>query len=109
MDTLVNQLKSGDWVKGKTLSDELFQGYIESVDYEGGTAKVRVVQSDNQRAIGKLSFSFLETLKLDDVYELREVGHLLNLIDLALTTKDKSWFMELTELLKEQHQDYYLS
>ncbi|PMB02063.1 hypothetical protein CEN49_26465, partial [Fischerella thermalis CCMEE 5273] len=35
---------------------------------------------------------------------LNEEGHLRNFIDLALTTQDKKWFMQLTTSLKKLEQ-----
>ncbi|OYD06980.1 IDEAL domain-containing protein [Paludifilum halophilum] len=102
MEALITQFNDGDWVTGKTFNDELFQGYIEAIDHERETAKIRVIQSDNPHIIGKLSLSLLENLRPYETTSLKEEGHLLNLIDLALTTKDKKWFMELTSSLKER-------
>lgn len=102
METLLSKFHDGDWVKGKTINDELFQGYIESINHYQNTAKVRIIQSDNAHIVGKLSISTLDQLKHHEDSALNEEGHLRNFIDMALTTHDKEWFIELTNTLKEQ-------
>ncbi|MDR6225805.1 IDEAL domain-containing protein [Desmospora profundinema] len=101
METLLSRFQDGDWVKGKTINDELFQGYIESINLHQNTAKVRIIQSDNRQMVGKLSISTLDQLKHHEDTALNQEGHLLNFIDMALTTHDKEWFLQLTDSLKE--------
>lgn len=100
MSYLFQSYQVGDWVSGTSLKDERFRGYIEEI-HETGYATVRVIESDNEQAIGKLSKSHLQRLKKLEVTPFQHEGQIQNLIDLALVNKDKEWFMELTTQLKE--------
>ena len=102
MTTLLHfQMQDGDWVKGKTNNDELFHGYIESIHHEEGIVKVRVIQSDNRLSIGKISDSTPDRLRPLETPPLEQEGHIRNWIDIALSTKDEAWFMELTNALRQ--------
>ncbi|SMO77000.1 IDEAL domain-containing protein [Melghirimyces algeriensis] len=101
MTTLLHfNMQDGDWVKGKTINDELFHGYIESIHPVEGTVKVRIIQSDNQLNIGKVSDSTVDRIQPLYTEPLDHEGQILNCIDLALSSRDKKWFMELTHILK---------
>nr|WP_274855712.1 IDEAL domain-containing protein [Bacillus methanolicus] len=94
-----NRLESGDWVKGKTRNGELIRGYIESVDYLQGIVKVHVIESDNKKTIGKtvgVLINWVEKLPVST--EINE-EQILQLIDLALLTKDEQWFHDLSTKL----------
>ncbi|SFS30368.1 IDEAL domain-containing protein [Marininema halotolerans] len=102
MEKLLNpSLNTGDWVQGKTENDELFQGYVESIDTERGVTHVRVIQSDNTEVLGKLFSSPLDRIRRLNQGTLDQEGYLMNLIDLALATRDKEWFIELTGMLHQ--------
>ncbi|PTX60777.1 hypothetical protein C8P63_10887 [Melghirimyces profundicolus] len=102
MTTLLHfNMQDGDWVRGKTNNDELFHGYIESIDHQEGIVKVRVINSDNRLTIGKVSTSTFDRLQKLENTPLNEEGHIRNLIDIALSIKDKKWFMELADALKQ--------
>ncbi|MFD1428111.1 hypothetical protein JOD24_002592 [Kroppenstedtia sanguinis] len=102
MTTLLHSnMQVGDWVRGKTNEDELFQGYIESIQLKKGTVKIRVTQSDHQQMIGELAASTPDRIRLLEEMPPDQEGHLLNFIDLALSTKDRKWFMELTHTLEQ--------
>ncbi|EIJ81370.1 hypothetical protein PB1_00455 [Bacillus methanolicus PB1] len=91
-----NQFESGDWVKGKTRNGELIRGYIESIDFLQGIVKVHVVESDNKKTIGKqvgVLINWIEKLPVST--EINE-EQILQLIDLALLTKDEQWFNDLS-------------
>lgn len=86
---------NGDWVQGKSRDGELIHGYVENVDSNRGLVKVNVVESDNEKVIGKSIWVLNQwTKKLPNV-TVNDESHLLMLIDLALQTKDGQWFMEL--------------
>ncbi|WP_051620619.1 hypothetical protein [Paenibacillus sp. UNC451MF] len=86
-------IKVSDWVSGTSAEDEKFIGYVESIDVYG-TVKVRVTQCDHEEAIGEVVSSSLNKLsKLTD-YVPVEAG-LRSLLDLALMTRDQSWFDDL--------------
>ncbi|MBE3570294.1 MAG: IDEAL domain-containing protein [Bacillales bacterium] len=90
------RLEIGDWVKGKTRNGELLQGYIDMTDPLRGVVKVTVVKSDNEKLIGKtigMLEKNVEKLPLSETVSEEEI---LYLIDLALLTKDKEWFMDLS-------------
>jgi hypothetical protein len=89
-------LKNGDWVQGRSREGELIHGFVETVDSIQEIVKVNVVESDNEKTIGK-SIWLLNTSaeKLPDLTVSNE-SQLLSLIDLALLSKDEQWFMELS-------------
>jgi hypothetical protein len=97
-------LKIGMWVKGRTDNDELFQGYIESLDPKTQSVIVRVIHSDHARLAGQVVQTPAGRVQAVEESPLDAEGHLLNFIDIALTTRDKQWFMELTSILKELRQ-----
>jgi predicted RNA-binding protein with RPS1 domain len=78
---------------------ELIHGYVETIDSIQGIVKVNVVESDNEKAIGKSIWILNKSAeKLPDVTVSNE-SQLLSLIDLALLSKDEQWFMELSTKL----------
>ncbi|MFC0272844.1 IDEAL domain-containing protein [Metabacillus herbersteinensis] len=90
------RFENGDWVQGRSKDGELIHGFVETVDSNQGIVKVNVVESDNEIAIGKSIWILNKwTEKLPDLTVSNE-SHLLTLIDLALLSKDKQWFMELS-------------
>jgi hypothetical protein len=97
-------LKTGDWVKGNSKDGALIIGYIESLDFTGGVVKVHVITSDNHETIGKtvsLSRNQIKGLPVSDVINKEQ---LLFLIDLALSTGDEDWFLQLSSQLNAIHQ-----
>ena len=91
----------GDWVQGRSGEGEFITGYLEASDHLQGVARVRVVQSDNENAAGKLiavRHSWLR--ELPEYTEHNEV-QLKSLIDIALTARDEAWFRELSASLNE--------
>ena len=93
------RFENGDWVQGRSRDGELIHGYVETVDFNQGIVKVNVVESDNEKAIGKSIWILNKwTEKLPDLTISNE-SHLLTLIDLALLSKDEQWFMELSAKL----------
>jgi uncharacterized protein YpiB (UPF0302 family) len=96
-----DRLKEGDWVSGKSVNDEKFHGYIEDLDYMNGTVKVKVTECDNESSLGRTIECFISSLEVLPLEILKHKGHLLNLIDIALSVRDEAWFMELTAQLKE--------
>ncbi|MEY9866637.1 hypothetical protein ABIE66_002016 [Peribacillus sp. B2I2] len=95
-----NQFKNEDWVQGRSREGELIHGFIEKVSADREIVKVNVVESDNEKAVGKsiwIPSKWAE--KLPDL-EISNENHLLALIDLALLSKDETWFMELSGKLE---------
>jgi uncharacterized protein YpiB (UPF0302 family) len=90
------KLEIGDWVKGRSREGELFQGYIEKIDFFQGYAKVKVTECDNEKTIGR-SINVLDhwIKKMPSVTE-KTLEQLLHLIDVALKTNDEDWFIELS-------------
>jgi len=86
----------GDWVKGKTKNGELIHGFVESTDSLRGTVKVYVVNSDNEVAVGKSVVTVKQWIDVLPVFTFDDQEQLSDLIDLALVTKDKEWFTELS-------------
>lgn len=93
------QVQEGDWVRGTSLEDERFRGYVESVRAADGLAAVRVTVCDRTEAVGERVVALLRSIEPIPVEPLREEGHLLNWIDLALSTGDAVWFRELSDEL----------
>ncbi|MGE5704817.1 MAG: IDEAL domain-containing protein [Clostridia bacterium] len=92
---------TGEWVKGKSKDGELIHGFLETVEASQGIVKVRVVQSDNEESVGKtleLRMNWVEKLPVAEVQTEQQI---LSLIDLALATRDKKWFAELTDRLQQ--------
>ncbi|MEH7485023.1 IDEAL domain-containing protein [Neobacillus drentensis] len=90
---------NGDWVQGRSRDGELIHGYVETIDSIQGIVKVNVVESDNEKAIGKSIWLLNKWAeKLLDLTVSNE-SQLLSLIDLALLSKDEQWFMELSAKL----------
>lgn len=95
-----NLFKNGDWVQGKSRDGELIHGFVENVSDNREIVKVNVVESDNEKAVGKsIWIPSKWTEKLPDL-EISNEAHLLALIDLALLSKDETWFMELSGKLE---------
>lgn len=93
------RFKNGDWVQGRSRDGELIHGYVETMDSIQGLVKVNVVESDNEKTIGKSIWLLNKSAeKLPDLTVTNE-SQLLSLIDLALRSKDEQWFMELTTKL----------
>jgi hypothetical protein len=92
-------LTTGDWVKGTSRDGELIIGYIENLDIQGTTVSAKVVTSDN-REIEGLSIPLLakDVKKLPEV-KIANKEQIQFLIDLALSTGDEEWFLELTAKL----------
>ncbi|EJL42802.1 hypothetical protein BAG01nite_40520 [Brevibacillus agri] len=97
-------LASSEWVMGKSKHGELVQGFVETVDSSRGIAHVFVVKSDNEEAIGRLAAIPLQRLERMSTGTFDDLEQLHDLIELALVTKDKAWFMELTAKLQEKQQ-----
>ncbi|WP_168929072.1 hypothetical protein [Paenibacillus dokdonensis] len=87
----------GDWVQGKTVEGEFVHGYIETVGTQQEIVRVRIVQSDNTRAVGRSIALRGSWLKQLPVNPLGDKKNLESLIDLALSTSDEAWFNELTD------------
>jgi hypothetical protein len=97
VDNVVKErFNEGDWVSGKSVNDEKFHGYIETLDVMNQTVKVKVTSCDHEKAIGRTIECFMHTLELLPLEVRNEAGQLYDLIDLALSAKDKGWFLELT-------------
>ncbi|MBT2730032.1 IDEAL domain-containing protein [Bacillus sp. ISL-75] len=94
-----NRFENGDWVHGRSKDGELIQGYVETVDSHKEMLQVNVVDSDNEKVIGKSIW--ILNKRAEKLPELtgRNESELLALIDLALLFKDEQWFMELSAKL----------
>ena len=93
------RFENGDWVQGRSRDGELIHGYVETVDSNKGMLQVNVVDSDNEKAIGKSIWILNKRAeKLPDITISNE-SQLLALIDLALLFKDEQWFKELSAKL----------
>jgi uncharacterized protein YpiB (UPF0302 family) len=93
------RFENGDWVQGRFREGELIHGYVETVDSNQGIVKVHVVESDNEKVSGKSIWILNKWIeKLPDITISNE-SQLLELIDLALLSKDEQWFKELSSKL----------
>ncbi|MFX3634358.1 MAG: hypothetical protein ACE3L7_23730 [Candidatus Pristimantibacillus sp.] len=93
-----------DWVQGKAQNGELIQGYIETIDMMQGIIRVHVVKSDNESIMGRLVAVREQWLKKMPERLPDDSAQIHNLIDMALSTWDEPWFMELTEQLLYMNQ-----
>ncbi|GAB7057848.1 MULTISPECIES: hypothetical protein [Paenibacillus] len=91
-DVKVNE---GDWVSGTTLEDERFIGYVESVE-GNGLVKVRITQCDRPEIIGDWAEAKLSKVAKMSEYEPSGEAALRSLIEIALMTRDREWFAELS-------------
>ena len=99
-------LKTGDWIKAESPEGELIIGYIESMSPAilEGVVKVIVVTSDNHQTIGKtisISYKQLKKLPVSNVTNKAQIEFLL---DLALSTGDREWFLALSAELNAMKQ-----
>ncbi|MFQ6583441.1 IDEAL domain-containing protein [Priestia megaterium] len=94
-------LKVGDWVKGKSRNGELIYGYIKMIDPSKKAALINVVKSDDEKMVGTTIGMMDEKIEKLPLQKKAHEEQILSLIDLALLTKDKAWFSELTAELKK--------
>ncbi|TDL82856.1 IDEAL domain-containing protein [Peribacillus frigoritolerans] len=91
--------KTGDWIKGNLQDGEIIIGYIEALDLKNGTVKVTVIKSEAVETIGKkisISSKHVKRLSISKVVNKEQI---LFLIDLALSTGDEDWFIDLSAKL----------
>jgi hypothetical protein len=91
---------TGDWVKAKSMEGELLIGYIEGVNEERKTARIKVVQAEQGFISGRAIETLLSTVTLLPSADNFTKETVMELIDLALLTRDEKWFNELTDELK---------
>lgn len=94
-------IQIGDWIKGNSRNGELFIGYIESKsqDIPKEIVKVKVVSSDNHEMIGKTIPILSKRASKLPISKAINKEQILYLIDLALSTGDREWFLELSAKL----------
>lgn len=97
-------LKTGDWVKGKSIDGELLIGYIESLAIQGGALKITVVTSDNEMTVGKTILMQSKDVKKLPESKVLNKEQIRFLIDLALSTGDEEWFNELSSQINSMRQ-----
>lgn len=89
------RVNEGDWVSGTTMEDERFIGFVESME-GNGLIKVRITQCDRPETVGDWAEAKLSKVtKLSDFEPISETP-LRSLIEIALMTKDREWFEELS-------------
>lgn len=97
-------LKTGDWIKGNLPDGEIIIGYIESLDFPKDIVKVTVVKSEAEKLLGKkISISHKQVKKLP-ISNVVNKEQILFLIDVALSTGDEEWFIELSAKLNSMKQ-----
>lgn len=96
----INNFEKGDWVSGSSREGELVYGYVEYVYPQQEVMKVHVINSDNNKVIGNGIWILIKSAEKLPFVSPTNKNELLSLIDLALLTKDKQWFMELSKKLK---------
>lgn len=96
----MDRVEVGDWVKGKTKNGELVYGYIETANPLQETVKIKVMDSDNKEIVGKTVETLKHWVKKLPISTFEDEEQIKALIDIALQTKDESWFMELSAKLK---------
>lgn len=99
-----DQWKIGDWVKGRTVNGELVHGYIVAIDSLKGILKIHVVACDRESTIGRTIETHSRFVREFPAYEDISEAQIQDLIDIALMTKDKEWFLELSRKLTTMRQ-----
>src|SRR4051795_8953674 len=97
-------LKIGDWVKGESRDGQLIIGYIESLNNIEDLVTIKIVTSDKEETIGKSVQMFSYQVKSLPTATVNNKEQIRTLIDLALSTGDEEWFLELTAKLKSMEQ-----
>ncbi|PLT31465.1 IDEAL domain-containing protein [Peribacillus deserti] len=97
-------LKTGDWIKGKSGDGQLIIGYIESLSVLDGVVKVTVAKSDNHETLGKTIPVLSKDVRKLPLSKVVNKEQILFLIDLALSTGDEEWFIELSSKLNSINQ-----
>jgi hypothetical protein len=97
-------LKIGDWIKAESRDGELIIGYIDSLSSLEGVVKVTVVTSDNNQTIGKTIPILSTRIKKLPVSNVTNKAQIEFLLDLALSTGDKEWFLALSSELNAMKQ-----
>ena len=100
----ITTLNVTDWVTAKSHNGELIIGFIDRMDSENGLVKVTVATSDNKETIGKtipISTKSVEKLPMSISASEKELQFL---IDLALSTEDEDWFIDLSSRLNSIRQ-----
>jgi hypothetical protein len=97
-------LKTGDWIKAESRDGELIMGFIESLSSIEGVVKVTVVTSDNNQTIGKTIPILSKQVKKLPVSNVTNKAQIEFLLDLALSTGDKEWFLALSAELNAMKQ-----
>jgi len=97
-------LKTGDWVKGKSMDGELVIGYIESLTILDEKVKVNVITSDNNTTVGKTIHMLNKNVKKMPDSKVINKEQIRFQIDLALATGDEDWFNELSSQLNSMRQ-----
>lgn len=97
-------LKTGDWIKAESRDGELIIGYIESLSSIEGVVKITVVSSDNNQTIGKTIPILSKRVKKLPVSNVINKAQIEFLLDLALSTGDKEWFLALSSELNAMKQ-----
>lgn len=92
-------LKVGEWVKGESRDGELILGYVEAVNTLKGILKVRVITSDHQEITGTSISLLNKQVKRLPNSQVINKEQIQFLIDLALSTGDEEWFLELSSKL----------
>lgn len=92
-------LKTGDWIKGRLMNGELVIGYIESIYIPDEIVRVNVISSDNNLTVGKTIQMLNKQVKKIPDSKVINKEQIRFLIDLALTTGDEEWFIELSSQL----------
>jgi hypothetical protein len=97
-------LKTGDWIKAESPEGELIIGYIESLSSIEGIEKVTVVTSDNIQTFGKTIPILSKQVKKLPVSNVTNKAQIEFLLELALSTGDKEWFLALSAELNAMKQ-----
>jgi hypothetical protein len=97
-------LKTGDWIKAESRNGELIIGFIESLSSMEEVVKVTVVTSDNHQAVGKTIPILSHQLKKLPVSNVTNKAQIEFLLDLALSTGDREWFLTLSSELNAMKQ-----
>ncbi len=107
-DLNCKRVQLGDWVKGISKNEYAYQGYVEAISESQQSALIRVVACHHNNSVGKVLESSLDRLVPCEFEVYQDEQDVYALIDMALSTYDREWFLELTEVLSQFRQNTVL-
>jgi hypothetical protein len=100
-DGFIN-VEVGDWIHAQEIHGHVVVGYIDRIELSDHTALVYVTHDCCGKLMGKRAWIDMNhAVKLDNTKSSDIEGYLMAAIDVALDTKDRRWFLRLTNELRK--------